>query len=123
MGGQTILLVEDEESVRKFTAQALESQGYRVLAFARGREALRIFDDPDLEVHLAISDIVMPEMGGKELAERIRKLRPRIPILFISGYADRPDGHDPLRGESLLQKPFGLSEILKRVRQMLRAAS
>ncbi|HKP97992.1 MAG TPA: AAA family ATPase [Fibrobacteria bacterium] len=119
-GGETILLVEDEESVRKFTAQALESQGYRVLAFARGREALQWLENPSLEVQLAISDIVMPDMGGKELAERIRKSRPKLPILFISGYADQPESFDPLRGESLLQKPFGLSEILKRVRQILR---
>ncbi len=120
MGGETILLVEDEESVRKFTAQALESQGYKVLVFARAREALHLLDDASLEIHLAISDIVMPDMGGKELAERIRNLRPKLPILFISGYADQPEGHDPLLGESLLQKPFGLSEILKRVRQILR---
>lgn len=122
-GGETILLVEDEESVRNFTAQALESQGYRVLPFARGREALQLLEDPALEIHLAISDIVMPDMGGKELAERVRKQRPKLPILFISGYADQPEGHDPLRGESLLQKPFGLSEILKRVRLILRVAS
>ncbi|MDB5050882.1 MAG: Signal transduction histidine kinase CheA [Fibrobacteres bacterium] len=120
MGGETILLVEDEESVRKFTAQALESQGYQVLVFARAREALLALDGPSLEIHLVISDIVMPDMGGKELAERIRKLRPKLPILFISGYADQPEGHDPIRGEGLLQKPFGLSEILKRVRQILR---
>jgi CheY-like chemotaxis protein len=69
---------------------------------------------------LAITDIVMPDMGGMELAERIRKLRPKLPILFISGYADQPEGHDALRGDRLLQKPFGLAEILKRVRQMLR---
>jgi CheY-like chemotaxis protein len=121
IGGETILLVEDEESVRKFTAQALESQGYKVLAFSRGREALQALEDRDLTLHLAISDIVMPDMGGKELAERIRESRPDLPLLFISGYADRPEGHDPMRGEGLLQKPFGLSEILKRVRQILRS--
>ena len=119
MGGETILLVEDEESVRNFAAQALQSQGFKVKVFARAREALRALDDPSLDVHLAISDVVMPDMGGRELAERIRKLRPSLPILFISGYADQPEGHDPVRGESFLQKPFGLSEILKRVRQML----
>jgi predicted ATPase/signal transduction histidine kinase len=122
-GGETILLVEDEESVRKFAAQALESQGYRILAFARARDALAMLEDPALEIHLAISDIVMPDMGGKELGERIRKSRPKLPILFISGYADQPESHDPLRGESLLQKPFGLSEIVNRVRKILRTRS
>ena len=65
----------------------------------------------------------MPDMGGKELGERIRKSRPKLPILFISGYADQPESHDPLRGESLLQKPFGLSEIVNRVRKILRVRS
>ena len=122
-GGETILLVEDEESVRKFAAQALESQGYRILAFARARDALSRLEDPALEIHLVISDIVMPDMGGKELGERIRQSRPKLPILFISGYADQPESHDPLRGESLLQKPFGLSEIVNRVRKILRVRS
>jgi CheY-like chemotaxis protein len=123
VGGESILLVEDEDSVRRFTAQALESQGYRVLAFPSGREALAALDDPSVRVHLAISDIVMPDMGGKELAERIRSLRPRLPMLFISGYADQPEGYDPLKGESLLQKPFGLSELTKRVRRILRVGA
>jgi two-component system cell cycle sensor histidine kinase/response regulator CckA len=118
-GGETILLVEDDDSVRKFTSQALESQGFRVLVFSNGREALRVFETPSLEVRLVISDIVMPEMGGKELAERIRKLRPKLPILFISGYADQPESRYPLRGESLLRKPFAVSEILARVRDLL----
>jgi signal transduction histidine kinase len=122
-GGETVLLVEDEESVRRFTSQALESQGYRVLSYARGRDALQAMELGFPEVHLAVSDIVMPDMGGKELAERLRKLRPGLPILFISGYADQPEGHDPLRGESLLQKPFGLAEILGRVRDILRTAA
>ncbi|MEO6094369.1 MAG: AAA family ATPase [Fibrobacteria bacterium] len=119
MGGETILLVEDEESVRRFTAQALESQGYKVMAFSRAREALKTMEAPDLEIHLVISDIVMPDMGGKELGERIHALRPKLPILFISGYADQPEGFDPLRGESLMQKPFGLTEISKRVKKIL----
>jgi predicted ATPase/signal transduction histidine kinase len=118
-GGETIVLVEDEESVRRFTAQALESQGYKVMAFARAREALKALEDPGLEIHLAISDLVMPDMGGKELGERIRNTRPKLPILFISGYADQPEGYDPLRGESLMQKPFGLTEISNRVKKIL----
>jgi CheY-like chemotaxis protein len=93
------------------------------MAFASGREALAALESPAVKVDLAVSDIVMPDMGGKELAERIRKARPKLPILFISGYADQPEGFDPLRGESLLQKPFGLSEIIKRVRQLLRVGA
>ena len=118
-GSETILLVEDEASVRELTRRMLEDSGYRVLAAADGSEALRLCTI-DLEpIDLLVTDVVMPQMRGAEVARRVARIRPRLRVLFMSGYTD--NSIDPvLAGSvSLLQKPFTLDELLGAVRSTL----
>jgi two-component system, cell cycle sensor histidine kinase and response regulator CckA len=117
-GHETILLVEDETSVRRFTCDALEAQGYRVVAVSNGAEALQALLAPVHPFDLMITDLVMPTMGGKELAERARALHPHLPVLFVSGYAARGDG-----GLPFLQKPFGPFELSRKVRELLKTSA
>ena len=116
-GSETILLVEDEESVRDLTRQALELNGYRVIAAAAPAEALELGDD--VHYDLLLTDVVMPQMRGGELARRITKDRPGLKTLFMSGY---PDGEALLGeegGAAFLQKPFSLGELARTVRELL----
>jgi two-component system cell cycle sensor histidine kinase/response regulator CckA len=119
-GSETILLVEDEESVRVFANKALEKQGYSVLEARHGRDALIRLAEHEGPVDLVITDIVMPEMGGNELARQLATERPGLPVLFMSGYTDGeiaerglgPDG-------AFLQKPFTSDVLARKVREVL----
>jgi DNA-binding response OmpR family regulator len=115
-----ILLVEDEEPVRLFAKAALEEQGYRVLEAAHGWEALARLSEFDGAVSLVIADVMMPEMGGSELARRLAVERPGLPILFLSGYTD---DELTLRGlgppSAFVQKPFTPDVLARRVRELL----
>jgi CheY-like chemotaxis protein len=122
-GAETVLLVEDEALVRGIAVQALRAQGYRVLEAANGQEALQIAQRHLLEVALLITDVIMPEMGGKELAERLRAAQPALKVLFVSGYTD---GAIALTGgaepeEALLLKPFTPLVLARKVREILDA--
>lgn len=118
-GGETILLSEDEEAVRRVVAETLERAGYRVLVTSNGREAIALATTSDETIDLAMLDIVMPELGGPETWTELRRLRPDLRVLFCSGYADGrhrerlPDGAEPLA------KPFRVNELLHRVRAVL----
>ena len=102
-----ILLVEDEEPVRRFARAALEEQGYRVLEAGHGWEALMRLTEFDGSVNLVIADVMMPEMGGSELARRLAVERPGLPILFLSGYTDDEITLRALGPPSaFVQKPF-----------------
>jgi CheY-like chemotaxis protein len=125
-GAETILLVEDEPSVRTISARLLREKGYRVLEAANGKEALRIaarFESG--QIHLLVSDIVMPELGGRELADQLLPEHPDMKVLFISGYP----GEDVARrgglshGLVLLQKPFSPALLEKEVRRCLDSVS
>jgi PAS domain S-box-containing protein len=115
-----ILLVEDEEPVRLFAKAALEEQGYRVLEAGHGWEALMRLSEFDGAVSLVIADVMMPEMGGSELARRLAVERPGLPILFLSGYTD---DEMTLRGlgppSAFVQKPFTPDVLARRVRELL----
>ena len=115
-----ILLVEDEEPVRLFAKTALEEQGYRVLEAGHGWEALMRLSEFDGAVNLVIADVMMPEMGGSELARRLAVERPGLPILFLSGYTD---DEMTLRGlgppSAFVQKPFTPDVLARRVRELL----
>ncbi len=118
---ETLLLVEDEKSVRLTCQRFLEKRGYVVLAAATPAEALRLASEHVGHIHLLITDVVMPGMNGKELAARLGVLRPGLGCLFISGYtadivADRKVEGD---GVELLPKPFTSGELDQRVRQLL----
>ncbi|MGN6392955.1 MAG: PAS domain S-box protein [Gemmatimonadales bacterium] len=123
-GSETILIVEDEDMVRALTIRSLRDHGYRVLEARHGLEALHQLELNANGVDLVISDVVMPELGGRELAQRIAALRPSLPVLFISGYT----GEDVIQrglldvGAPFQQKPFGPDSLARKVREMLDAA-
>jgi CheY-like chemotaxis protein len=120
-GSETVLLVEDEEGVRKLARQALESRGYRVLEASDGESALQICRDHHGAIDLLLSDVVMPHMGGRELRERVAGLNPMTRVIFTSGYTDDAVvRHGVLQAESdFLQKPFTVHALLRKVREVL----
>jgi two-component system cell cycle sensor histidine kinase/response regulator CckA len=117
----TILLVEDNEAVRKLTRKMLQEIGYKILEAQSGEVALRTAAEHPGPIELVLTDVVMPEMSGAKLAARLRKLRPATRFLFMSGYSDEAIvRHDMLRpGSAFLQKPFTLKSLAKRVREVL----
>ena len=120
-GVETVLLAEDEAMVRTLTTRILEMAGYRVLVAENGRQAHDIWVEKKLEIDLAIMDVVMPQMGGRELSMLIREDRQDIRILFISGYDSESfrtplDANEPV---DLLLKPFNQASLLARVREIL----
>ncbi len=120
-GTETVLLVEDEPLVREIAKSALSDQGYLVLEAEHGEVALRAASAHDGEIALVLTDVVMPKMGGRELVEQLRKVRPAIRVLYMSGYTaasiDEQDVVEP--GTSFLRKPFALAEMLGKVREAL----
>lgn len=120
-GCETVLLVEDEPLVRTLAAQTLQSRGYTVVEASNGEEALRVVKGREQEIALLITDVIMPQMSGKELAERLLSINPRLKILYASGYtADTIVHHGVLEvGLSFLSKPFTPSALAQRVREML----
>ena len=122
-GSETILLVEDEEAVRAIVSKILQNKGYTVLEAHHGHEALQICKDHQGPIHLMVTDVVMPHMSGRELAERLTSLRPELRVLFMSGYPDKAIAHHGVleAGTSFLQKPFTLSALECKVRDLLDA--
>jgi len=120
-GSETILLVEDEEEVRKLAVRVLERQGYKVLAARDGDEALLICEGHQDPIHLMLTDVVMPGMNGHELAERLESLHPRMKVLYMSGYTDNAIVlHGVLvEGVNYIQKPFTVDALTKKVREVL----
>jgi DNA-binding NtrC family response regulator len=118
----TILVVDDEEMVRVSTARMLERRGFHVLTGATPLEALEILRS-NAPVALLISDIVMPGMYGTDLLLHARALRPGLPALLISGFADQQNArHGPIpEGVPFLPKPFDLADLLAKVRELLPA--
>jgi nitrogen-specific signal transduction histidine kinase/CheY-like chemotaxis protein len=118
--GDTVLVVEDEGALREVTRRILSRNGYKVITAANGPEAIELVRSYSGEIDLLITDVIMPQMLGKEVAERLRALRPRINVLFMSGFA-RPalTSEGKLdRDVALLEKPFGEAELLALVEQV-----
>jgi two-component system, cell cycle sensor histidine kinase and response regulator CckA len=118
-GQETILLAEDEPQVRRAVAQVLERAGYRVILASNGAEALQVLGKTQEQVHLAILDVVMPELGGPEVWAQIRATRPGMRVLFASGYADNRFASRIPATAALLEKPYSIDELLLRVREVL----
>jgi len=120
-GVETILLVEDEQIVRRLVAEILESNGYRVLQAVDGPSALELLRRHTGPVDLLVSDVVMPGMSGPEVANAVAAMRPGTQVLFISGYTDSAIGHHGVLepGIGYLQKPFGANDLTRAVRAIL----
>jgi len=119
-GTETILLVEDQDGIRELVCEFLQKNGYTVLHAADGNEALQIADSHKHPIHLLLTDVVMPNVGGRELAQRLTQPRPEMKVLFMSGYPD----HATLSGElvddsaAVLQKPFALDTLARKIRSL-----
>jgi len=122
-GSETVLLVEDEESVRELVRLTLTSRGYKVLEAENGEAGLRVAEQVRETIDILVTDVVMPGMGGRELAKRLLELRPAMCVLFLSGYTeDAVVASDaPAPGTGFLQKPFTLQNLARKVRELLRA--
>jgi PAS domain S-box-containing protein len=121
-GNETILLTEDEQSVRELAARILRDRGYQIYEAPDGREALAIVQGhPERKFHLLLTDVVMPGMSGKELADRLKLSIPDIKVLFISGYTDNAIVHHGVldKGVNFIQKPFTPDSLARKIREVL----
>jgi CheY-like chemotaxis protein len=118
-GGRTLLLVDDEPLLLKVTARSLRHAGFRVLEAASGFDAIRGFEEHGHEIDCVVCDVVMPGMSGPEVALALRKGRPQLPVVFISGYAETSlEGHE-FRPGDLIAKPFRTADLVARVLELL----
>ena len=120
-GTETVLLVEDDDSVRDLAREILEMNGYTVLEASNGVEALELVECRPGEFDLLVTDLVMPLLGGRELAEKVLSRLPHIPVLYFSGYTDSAVLHqgELAAGTFFLQKPFTPSALAGKVREAL----
>ena len=120
-GTETILVVDDEHAVLSLSDAMLTRYGYTVITAPSGKETLRLLEVwPEMPIHLALIDLVMPEMNGVELAARIHAIRPELPIVYFSAYSE----YEPLRpqyarGVPFIPKPFTSLQLIKKIREVL----
>jgi two-component system, cell cycle sensor histidine kinase and response regulator CckA len=114
----TVLLVEDEDALRAMARDALRLQGYSVLEASDGEEGLTVFEQSGRIVDLVVSDIVMPQLSGLDMVDRMRKTRPDVKVLFMSGYSDRIDEITNAH-LAFVPKPFTPDQLLKAIREIL----
>ena len=120
-GSETILLAEDDDSARKLIRTVLQDYGYRVLEAQGGKEALQLNEHHKGPIHLLLTDVVMPGMGGRKLAERLQPLQPKMKVLYMSGYTDNAIVHHGVleSGMSFIQKPFAPKVLVSKCRKFL----
>jgi two-component system cell cycle sensor histidine kinase/response regulator CckA len=119
-GHETVLVVEDDPSVREIAVRALRARGYQVVEASNGQEALAVAERLGPRIDLLVTDMVMPQMGGLDLAERLRESRPRLRALFTSGYSEEQAAQlREIEDARFLQKPFTGSALARRVREVL----
>jgi len=120
LGDETVLLVEDEAALRILTCRLLQVFGYRVLEAKNGTEALELSQSHHGAIHLLLTDVVMPGMSGRSLAQRLTEQRSEIKVVYMSGYTGQGVGHavlDP--GSIFLQKPFTRDSLARKIREGL----
>jgi CheY-like chemotaxis protein len=116
-----VLLVEDDESVRRLGKKILENAGYWVYEAKDGLEAMKMAEDLRDRIDLLVTDVVMPHMSGRQLAEKLKAVLPQLKVLFVSGYTDQAFAHfgDLTQGDGFLQKPFTAAGIIRRISEIL----
>jgi two-component system cell cycle sensor histidine kinase/response regulator CckA len=124
-GSETVLLVEDEESVRELVRETLKTRGYKVIEASDGIAGLRVSEEHQGNIEILITDVVMPGMSGRELAKRVAAARPNIRVLYLSGYTEDAIIHEGALepGTGFLQKPFTLQVLARKVREVLQGES
>ena len=124
-GSETVLLVEDEESLRELNQELMEGLGYTVLRAAYGAQALELAEQHSGQIDLLLTDVVMPGMSGRELAERLAFTRPELKVLYMSGYTDNVIVHHGIlrSGIAFLQKPFTRDALARKLREVLQPSS
>jgi signal transduction histidine kinase/ActR/RegA family two-component response regulator len=124
VGTETVLLVEDEQIVRDMTREILQESGYRVLEAKHGQEALIVAEQHHGPIHLMLSDVVMPQMSGRELAAQLTPLRKDMKVLYMSGYTDDAIVHHGVldEGMAFIEKPFTPNALARKVRDVLNTA-
>jgi two-component system, cell cycle sensor histidine kinase and response regulator CckA len=125
LNSETILLVEDQPALRDVVRESLETFGYRVVEAADGEQAMAMAMTAEEPLQLLLSDVVMPAMGGRELADALRKARPNLPVLFMSGYTEGAvSRHGVLEGgTAFISKPFTPRDLARKVRETLDATA
>jgi len=120
-GAETVLVVEDDAPVRALMSRILRSGGYRVLTAASGQQALDLCEQGATPVDLLVTDVVMPEMSGRQVAERLARIVPRLKVVYMSGYTDNAIVHHGVldEGVRLIAKPFTAETALRTVREAL----
>ena len=120
-GSETVLIVEDDDGLRKLAQEVLQSYGYRILAAENGEEALMVGKEHEGPIHLLLTDVVMPKMGGKEAADRLQPLYPQMKVIYMSGYTDNAIIHHGVLapGLNFFQKPFSAEGLARKVREVL----
>ena len=124
LGAPTILVVEDDVTVRELACRFLDIAGYHVLAAKDGIEALQVAKDCSQSIGALLTDVVMPRMRGTELAARLSNLLPGMKVIFMSGYMEHNDeGHEHVEGRVFLEKPFTRESLLSKVNEAFRSAT
>lgn len=122
-GNGRVLLVEDEDAVRRFAVAALKSKGYEVLQASDGVEAMEVMKEHDNKVDIVVSDVIMPEMDGPTLMRELRKIDPKLKFIFVSGYPDDAfkNNLDPDADFTFLPKPYNLAQLAAKVKEQIAA--
>jgi CheY-like chemotaxis protein len=120
-GSETILVVEDEDMLREIIGRSLKNYGYTVLEARHGGEALLLCERHPEPIHLMLTDVVMPNMNGRELADRLAPLRPDMKVLYMSGYTDNAIVHHGVLEADIffVQKPFRTKKLIEKIREIL----